>query len=154
MKGYDVEAIVQIFAKIPCGNLFDQVLVGRRDDTNVDLYRLVAANTLEFALLEDAQDLGLGLQAHVADLIEKQGATIGLFETPLTANLGARESAPLMSKQLRLQERPRAAGKADQVPAVVDSPVQLELADDLVVERDGDEFVVTASLSLRERAGA
>jgi hypothetical protein len=51
--------------------------VGRRDDPDIDLERLVAADALELAGLEHPQQLGLQIRVQVADLIEEEGAALG-----------------------------------------------------------------------------
>ncbi len=55
----DVEAVEEILAETAGGNLPGQVAVRGRDDSGVGVKRLGPAEALEFALLEDAQDLGL-----------------------------------------------------------------------------------------------
>src|SRR5262249_26163768 len=55
-------------------------------------------------LLQHAQQLHLQVKRHVADLIEKQRATICRFEPTRARLLCARERAGLVSEQLRLDE--------------------------------------------------
>jgi hypothetical protein len=45
-----------------------------------------AANPLEFALLQDTQQLGLKGRRDVADLVEKERAAVGHLEAPPCAN--------------------------------------------------------------------
>ena len=52
----------------------------------VQMLRLVAADRLEFAGLDDAQQVGLLLQAQGVDLVQEQGAIAGRREL---ADLGA-----------------------------------------------------------------
>ena len=47
--------------------------------------RLLAAHALEGLLLEHAQHLGLGLEAHVADLVEEERAAVGQLELAAAA---------------------------------------------------------------------
>ncbi len=42
--------------------------------------RLGAADPLDLALLEHAQQLGLQARAHLADLVEEDGAAVGRLE--------------------------------------------------------------------------
>ena len=58
----DVEAIVQVLAEPAGGDLLGQVAVRGRDDAGVGAEGLGPADALELALLEDAEDLGLGRQ--------------------------------------------------------------------------------------------
>ncbi len=57
-----------------------QVLVGRGDDAHVRLDRGAAADRGVLALLQHTQQPGLRLHRHVADLIQEQGAALGLLE--------------------------------------------------------------------------
>ena len=75
------EAIVQILAKRPASHERLQILVGGRNHAHVDSDRLVTANALELFLLTGPQQLGLCLQRHVADLVEKERATVGQLRT-------------------------------------------------------------------------
>ena len=55
-------------------------------------------------LLQDAQDLGLRVGAHVADFVEKQRAAIGLLEPADPLLVGAGERALLVAEELGLEE--------------------------------------------------
>ena len=81
----DVEAVVEVLAEAPRRDLVGEVAVGRRDDADVDLHGLVAADALERALLEDAQELDLDRRRDLADLVEEERAAVGLLEAPLAA---------------------------------------------------------------------
>ena len=56
--------------------------------------RFGATQALEFALLQNAQQFGLQLERHVADFVQKQGSSVGLFEAPDALIDGAGESSP------------------------------------------------------------
>jgi hypothetical protein len=60
-----------------------EVAVGGRDDAHVDLHGLVAADALELALLQHAQQLHLDGRGDLADLVEEERAAVGLLEAPL-----------------------------------------------------------------------
>ena len=72
------------------------------------LMRLVAADALDLALLQDAQQLGLHGQRHVADLVEEERAAARALElaAPLLGRAG--ERAGLVAEQLALDELARA----------------------------------------------
>ena len=76
----------------------------RGDDAHVAVARDVAADALVHALLQDAQQLHLHRQAHVADLVEEQRAALGDFETALAGGDGAGEGALLVAEQLALEQ--------------------------------------------------
>ena len=77
---HDVEAEEQILAEQALLDQDAQVLVGGRDDPHVGLDRGAAADGGVFALLQHAQQAGLRLHRHVADLVEEQRAALGLLE--------------------------------------------------------------------------
>jgi hypothetical protein len=79
------QAIVQILAEAAAGHGGLEVVVGRRDQTDVDADRLVAADALEFLFLDRAQELRLGLERHVADLVEEERAAVRGLELALRA---------------------------------------------------------------------
>ena len=81
-------------------DLFFQVLVGGGEHAHVHLDGAGAADPLELLLLEDAQHLGLALQAHVADLVEEQGGAVGQVELALARLGGAGEGALDVAEQL------------------------------------------------------
>ena len=87
--------------------------------------------------LQHAQQPGLGLERHVADLVEEQGAALGLLEPPDLARIGAGERALLVTEQLALDQlaRDRRHVDRDERPAAA-------LA--VVVDRLGDQFFAGA----------
>ena len=52
----------------------------RRDDAHVDGHAAVGAERLDHAFLEDAQELRLEPDVHVADLVEEERALVGGLE--------------------------------------------------------------------------
>src|SRR3546814_6652049 len=77
----------------------DLVAVRRGDDAYVGADRRAPADGGVLALLQHAQQAGLRLQRHVADLVEKQGAAGGLLEAAGGAHRGAGEGALLVAEQ-------------------------------------------------------
>jgi hypothetical protein len=75
-----VEAVVEIFAEAALGDRAGEVDVGGGEDADVDADGPVAADGLEGALLQDAQELGLGVDGELADLVEEEGAAVGHLE--------------------------------------------------------------------------
>ncbi|KAF1053168.1 MAG: hypothetical protein GAK43_01545 [Stenotrophomonas maltophilia] len=104
LDGEYVKAVVQVFAERTHLDHAFEVLVGRGDDAHVDVLGLVAADPLEGALLQHAQQLDLQRQRHVADLVEEQGAAVGQLETPGAAGNGASEGTLLVAEQLAFQQ--------------------------------------------------
>ena len=75
-------------------DLLGQILVGRGEDADVHAHAGVAADRLDDLLLQRAQHLGLRLQAHVADFVEKQRAAGRHLELAAAVRHGAGERAP------------------------------------------------------------
>ena len=80
MDANDIQAMEQDFTEFMLLNKLLQILVRRRDDSYIDLDGGMSANAIELAIGKHAQQACLRLSWHVADLIQKQAATIGLFE--------------------------------------------------------------------------
>jgi hypothetical protein len=64
----------------------------------------MAADAIVVAIGQHAQQPRLQLCRHVADLVEKQGAALGLLEAPLSLRRRAGEGAALMTEELGFQQ--------------------------------------------------
>ena len=105
MDRQHVEAVEEVLAEAAgCGQRL-QVLVGGGDDAHVGVDRRVAAHALELLFLQHAEQLGLASPGHVADLVEKERAAVGLLELADAAAVGAGERAPLVAEELAFQQR-------------------------------------------------
>ena len=98
MDADDIQAMEQVFAKLMLFNKLLQILVRRRDDSYIDLDGGVSANTIELAVGQYAQQACLRLRWHVADLIQKQGAAIGLLEASGALGGGSGKRAFLVAE--------------------------------------------------------
>src|SRR6266851_9710598 len=78
-----VQAMIEVFAETALANEIEQLHVAGGDDANVHLDRFRAAETHEFAFLNNAQELCLRLGSNRGNLIEKNRSLIGDFEEPL-----------------------------------------------------------------------
>ena len=81
-----------------------EVGVGGRDDAHVGAPRARAADALELAGLEHAQQLGLQVQRDVGDLVEEQRAAVGQLEAADAVALGVGEGALDVAEQLALEQ--------------------------------------------------
>ncbi len=80
-----------------------QQTVGGGQNAQIELQGAPATDPLHLALLQHAQNLGLQRQRHLGNLIEQQGATVGLLEFARLALVGAGEGALLMAEQRRFE---------------------------------------------------
>src|SRR2546430_13505360 len=105
-----------------------------------------AAEALELALLEHAQDLGLGHRREVGNLVEEERAPVGQLEAALLAAGRAGERALLVTEQLRLEQRlgQRRAVHRDERAA---TPRRAPVAG------AGDELLARSALALDEHVG-
>ena len=92
--------MVEILAERALLHQLVEVAVGGHDHAHVHGDGAVAADALHLPLFQDAQQLGLHHQRHVADFVQEQRAAVGLFEFAQVPGGGAGERALLMAEQL------------------------------------------------------
>ena len=93
------DAKVQIFTKLAPANGVAQILVGGGNHPHVEVSHPLTAQAYQHALLQHAQQLGLQVNWHLGNFIQKQRAALGLFKQALVFFHGAGEGAFLMAKQ-------------------------------------------------------
>src|SRR4029079_15105618 len=95
-----------------------EVQIGGGDDPDIALERPGAGDTLELALLDDAQQLRLHRHRHLADLVEEDGAAVRQLEAPRLLAGGTGEGALLVAEELALDQRlgQRRAVEGDERP--------------------------------------
>ena len=74
------------------------------EHANIHANRLVAADALDFALFEHAQQFRLHGDGHVANFVEKQRAAFGLFEFANVLCRRAGECSLFMAEELRFDQ--------------------------------------------------
>ena len=81
-QGDDLEAqpVEQVGAEAALLDQPRQMLVGRGDDADVDLDRPARADPRHLAIFDRAQQPVLGRAGQGGELVEEQGAAIGLLE--------------------------------------------------------------------------
>ena len=142
-----VQAVVQVLPEAALHGLLQQVLVGGGDDAHVHRDHPAAAHPADLLLLQDPQQLHLGLPGDLADLVQKQGAAVGQFEHALPAAPGGAGEGPgLIAEQLALQQAVADGGAVDgherAVPAVAG-----------VVDGLGEQLLAGAGLSQDQHGG-
>ncbi len=131
--GDDVEPVVEVFPEAPGLDLLGKILVGCGHEADVDAFRGGGPHGDELSLLDDPQELCLDRGGDVADLVQEQGAAVGLLQEPLLGGDGAGEGTAHVAEELALQERVR-QGRA--VDGEEPSPPALAVH----VDRPGDEL--------------
>src|SRR5688572_13794264 len=99
-----VEAKVQIRAERSDRGEALEIAVRRGHEADVDALRLHASDAHDLAALEDAEELRLRHERHLADLVEKHGPRIGGLEQAGLRLMGARKSTTLESEELRFEQ--------------------------------------------------
>ena len=118
----------QVLAEPPRGDFGLQVAIAGGDQTDVDLDRPAAADAIDLALLDRAQQLGLQARVHLADLVEQQRAAARLLELADPPRARPGEGALLVTEQLGLQEvlgNRRAVDRDEGAPCPPALPVQI-----------------------------
>ena len=109
----DVEPIEQVFAKCAVANGATEVAMRGRDDADIHLDLLRRADRTDGTALEHVEQLRLQRRRHLADLVEEQGATVGLGEEAGAIGRRARERTFDVSKELALEELFRQRGAVE-----------------------------------------
>src|SRR5216683_1446725 len=147
LKMNDVEAVIEIFPEAPFADKGEEVHVGGSDDADVDFNLLGAAEAHEFALLNNAEELGLRFRTDGGDFVEEDGALIGDLEKTLLGSDSACESAFDVAEKLRLQEIYRNG-------AGIDGDKRLVRARRGGVNGFGDELFASAAFATDQNCGA
>src|SRR5258705_1000371 len=115
----NIQAIVQILSEFTVTDHLPQVLIGRRDDTNIDARGTGAAYGLELALLKDTEQLGLKLHWHVSDFIQKQCAAVRQRKSADMRIDRSGKGSPLLPEKLAFEKtgRHRCACPFEAIPA-------------------------------------
>ena len=104
VEGDDVEAVEEVLAEIAALDLLFEILVGGGDDADVHRMDSWAPTGSKRCSSRDAQDFGLGPEAHVADFVEEERAAVGLLELADLALMGAGEAAFAVAEEFALDQ--------------------------------------------------
>ena len=119
----------------------EQRAVGGADNAHINSAVLwLGADPLNLAVLEEAQEQRLHLQAHLAYFVEKHCAAIGLLEIALPLAMRIGEAAACVPKKFRSEQRVRD-------PSAVDRDERLASTSTLLVDRFRDDFLTDTALA-------
>src|SRR6185437_13264482 len=93
--------IEEVFAKVSASDLLFEILVGRGNQPDINCDRVTGSHRRKTLLVECSQHLGLRLQAHIANFIEEERASVRAFEGPSLLCAGAGNGGIAVSEQFR-----------------------------------------------------
>src|SRR5205823_1500853 len=105
-----------------------------------------APETLEFLLLEHAEELRLQLERDVPDLVEEEGSAIRQLEPPDPLCDRAREGAALVAEELALEQTGRNGRAVELHERPLAAPAEL-------VDGAGDQLLARARLAADDHGG-
>ena len=99
MNTDNVQTVEKILSKTTFLDQAFKMLVSSGNDAHVHLHRFMSANPVEFTISQHPQQAGLKLCRHVADLVQKKGAAIGLLKAAQASGLRTCEGPALMAEE-------------------------------------------------------
>src|ERR1017187_1690002 len=102
--GKDVEAVIKVGAELALLDHEGEVAVGGGHQPGVGADGAGTAEALKFALLEDAQQLGLQLERDLSHFVEEHGAAMRQLKAADALGDGAGEGAFFVAKHLAFQQ--------------------------------------------------
>jgi hypothetical protein len=105
------------------------------------LDRLGAADALDLALLQHAQDLGLRRERHVADFVEEDRAAVAEFELAQPLHRRAGERPPFVAEEFALDQIVRDRG-------AVDRDERFARAGAGLMDRAGEDFLARSRFAV------
>src|ERR1044071_825704 len=94
----NVQAIEEVFAKPSGFDLLLEVAIAGGQDAGIGLDDSVGTDALKTAIFGDTQQLGLELRGHFANLIQKDSAASGHFESADALSRSTGKGAAFMAK--------------------------------------------------------
>src|SRR5215471_9071563 len=139
----DVEAVKKVGAEFAFVDQPLKRLIGRRHYADFYADALRAAQALEDAGLQHAQEPPLYLQRDLADFVQKYRAAVGQLESPRLGRLRAGEGALLVTEQFALDQRGRKR-------RAVNDNEGASVAQAALVNGVGQQLLASARLSLKQ----
>jgi len=102
--GNDIEAVEEVKAEFFVGDGFLKVFVGGANEPDVQFDWRGAAETDEFAFLEDAEEFGLECWRKLRHFVKENGSGFGHFEQAFLLGDSAGERAALVTEQFAFEE--------------------------------------------------
>src|SRR4051794_8310978 len=104
MEHYDVQAVIKVLAKGAVYNSLLEIAMGGRDHSYVYFYSFFAADSSEFLILENLQELGLELELHIANFIQQNRASVSQLEDSSLPFESTCKGAAFVAEKLTLNQ--------------------------------------------------
>ena len=104
LDGKNVEPVIEILAEFAFPRRLLEIAIGGGDHANVDFLRPRAAHGLKLPFLQHAQQLDLEVDGQLADLVEKDRATVGERKATFALFCRAGKGALFMAEQLAFDQ--------------------------------------------------
>src|SRR5262245_10995998 len=101
----DLETMIEIAAKALLGNGEREILTRSGYEARIEPGCALSADFAQFTIFQNSEQLGLHAARQLTDLIEKEGATVGLLEQAAMRLQRTREGTSHMTKELGFEER-------------------------------------------------
>src|SRR5262249_4054343 len=121
----DVQAGVEVVTEVSRFDHPGKIAVRGGDHADIDVDRTGSAETLEFLLLQHAEEFWLQLERDLAHLIEEQCATVCKLEPPDPLRDRSGERPPLVAEELALEQARGDGGTADLDEGLVAAPARI-----------------------------
>ncbi len=132
------EAVEEIFAEAAGKDFGAKVSIGGGNQADVHMPHFRRADALNFAVLNDAQELRLHLQRGLADFVEKHSTAVGVFEEAGASIRRASECAADVTEELAFEKRVNERGAiADGETLLSDRAHVVQGASDELLARAG-----------------
>src|SRR5262249_3435727 len=93
--------------KSPLADQFFEVLMGRRDNSDVDLKRIAGANAFKRFFLQHSEKFRLNIEVDVPDFVQKKRSSVRQFKSSDLVSMGGGKCTCDVSEELTLQQSRR-----------------------------------------------
>ena len=136
----DVDSIKEVFAERSVLDHLIQVTRRGGHNANVDVHFRVAADSSQFSLLQNSQQLGLKQQRQVADFVQKKRSAVGCFEETSPLAVGSSERSLFVTEQFTFQQVLRDRSAIDGNERAIRTPSE-------IVHRPRDKLFASPGLA-------
>ena len=112
-NGYHAHAVIEVFAEGTGGHHFFQIFIGGGNHAHINGGFLGPSHRTDAALLQDAQQLHLHGNAHLADFIEKDGPAVRHFKKTALVLCSPGECPLHVAEQFAFQQSLRKGAAID-----------------------------------------